>query len=174
MFMLPEISSVHGPGRYISGKFCVHIIFAWLRACITASEFWKKPKLTCWCGMLWLLVHTVKKNDPGSQFRVNSSPPSAAYMRRWTGSALVQIMACRLDGAKPLSEPMLTYCELDPKEHISMKFYFESNIFIEENSCEHVVCEMMQVDQRLINVVLGKRGENEQHLSHSISFRKHK
>ena len=24
--------------------------------------------------------------------------------------SLVQIMACRLDGAKPLSEPMLEYC----------------------------------------------------------------
>ena len=125
--------------------------------------------------MLWLPGAYSEKNDPGSQFRVNSSPPSAAYMRRWTGSALVQIMACRLDGAKPLSEPMLTYCELDPKEHISMKFYLELNILIEENACEHVVCEMMtQVDQRLINVVLGKRGENEQHLSRSISFRKHK
>ena len=41
---------------------------------------------------------------------VNSSPPSAAYMRRSTGSALVQIMACRLDGTKPLSELMLEYC----------------------------------------------------------------
>ena len=29
----------------------------------------------------------------------NSSPPSAAYMQ-WIGSALVQIMACRLFGAK--------------------------------------------------------------------------
>ena len=38
---------------------------------------------------------------------VNSSPPSATYMRRWTGSALVQIIVCRLVGAKPLSEPML-------------------------------------------------------------------
>ena len=28
--------------------------------------------------------------------------------------SLVQIMACRLDGAKPLSEPMLEYCQLDP------------------------------------------------------------
>ena len=42
---------------------------------------------------------------------LNSSPPSAAYMHRWTGSALVQIMACRLDGAKPLSEPMLSNCQ---------------------------------------------------------------
>ena len=45
---------------------------------------------------------------------VNSSPPSAAYLCQWIGSALVQIMACRLFGAKPLSEPMLEYCYLDP------------------------------------------------------------
>ena len=51
-----------------------------------------------------------------SEWRVNlqrvviiSSPPSDAYMRQWMGSALVQIMACRLFGAKPLSEPMLGY-----------------------------------------------------------------
>ena len=37
-----------------------------------------------------------------------------AYMRRWAGSSLVQIMACRLFGAKPLSEPMLEYCQLNP------------------------------------------------------------
>ena len=41
---------------------------------------------------------------------VNSSPPNAAYMRQWIGSALVQIMACRIFGAMPLSEPMLEYC----------------------------------------------------------------
>ena len=40
---------------------------------------------------------------------VNSLRPSDAYMRCWTGSSLVQIMACRLFGAKPLSEPMLEY-----------------------------------------------------------------
>ena len=28
---------------------------------------------------------------------VKPSPPSAAYMRQWTGSALIQIMACQLD-----------------------------------------------------------------------------
>ena len=38
---------------------------------------------------------------------VNSSPPSTAYMRWWIGSAEVQMMSCRLFGAKPLSEPML-------------------------------------------------------------------
>ena len=53
---------------------------------------------------------------------VNSSPPSAAYMCQWTRLALVQIMACRLSSAKPLSEPMLLYCKLDPQEQTSVKF----------------------------------------------------
>ena len=38
---------------------------------------------------------------------------SAAYVRQWIGSELVKIMACRLFGAKPLSKPMLGYCQLD-------------------------------------------------------------
>ena len=53
---------------------------------------------------------------------VNSSPPIAAYMRQWTGSSLLQVMACRLIGAKPLPAPMLTYCQLDSWEHDSVKF----------------------------------------------------
>ena len=40
--------------------------------------------------------------------RVNSSPPNAAY------ATLVQIMDCRLFGAKPLFIPMLGHCQLDP------------------------------------------------------------
>ena len=56
---------------------------------------------------------------------VNSSPPSAAYTRRWTGSSLVQVMACRLFGAKPLPEPMLVYCQLDSWKQVSVKFESE-------------------------------------------------
>ena len=39
-----------------------------------------------------------------------SSSTNASSMRPWIGSALVQIMACRLVRAKPLSEPVLEYC----------------------------------------------------------------
>ena len=53
---------------------------------------------------------------------LNSSPPSA---RQWNGSALLQIMACRLFGAKPLPEPMLAHCQLDPWEQNSVKFESE-------------------------------------------------
>ena len=55
-------------------------------------------------------------------FCINSSPPSAAYMLQWIGSALFQIMACRLFVAKPLSKPMLGYCQLAPLEQTSVKF----------------------------------------------------
>ena len=44
----------------------------------------------------------------------NSYLSSAAYMRQWTGSALVQVMACRLVDAKTSSKPLLAYCQLDP------------------------------------------------------------
>ena len=39
-------------------------------------------------------------------------------MHRWTGSALVQLMACRLFGAKPLSEQILTYSQLENENEL--------------------------------------------------------
>ena len=42
-------------------------------------------------------------------------------MRRWTRLALVQIMACRLSGAKPSSKPVLGYCQLEPWEQTPVK-----------------------------------------------------
>ena len=56
----------------------------------------------------------------------NLSPPSAVYMRQWIGSALFQIMACRLFGAKPLSKSMLGYCQLDK---LKWNFNFADDIF---------------------------------------------
>ena len=56
---------------------------------------------------------------------LNLSPPSAAYMHQWTGSALVQVMGCCLFGAKPLPEPVLAYSQLDYREQISVKFESE-------------------------------------------------
>ena len=51
----------------------------------------------------------------GMQFRmefiIHAAPTSVAYMWLWISSALVPIMACRLFGAKPLPETMLTYCQ---------------------------------------------------------------
>ena len=43
-------------------------------------------------------------------------------MRQYSIPTLVQTMACRPFGATPLSESTLPYCQLDPKEHISVNF----------------------------------------------------
>ena len=55
--------------------------------------------------------------------------PRDAYVRHYNITALLQIMACRLFGAKPLFEIVLPFCQLDPKEHISMKFYWTFKSF---------------------------------------------
>ena len=73
-----------------------------------------------------------------------TSRPSAAYMRQWIGSALVQIVACRLFGAKPLSKPTLVYCLMDHQ----WNFYQNTNIFIHENASENIVCEMVVILSR--------------------------
>ena len=95
-------------------------------------------QLTAWCHQA--TSHELSQYWPRStrlydvtmpQWVINSSPPSAVYMRQRTGSALVQIMACRLLGAKPLPEPMQAYCQLDSWEHISPEFYhFHSRKYI--------------------------------------------
>ena len=49
----------------------------------------------------------------------NSLKPSDTYMRLYNISTLLQILACRLFGAKPLTESMLPYYQLNPNEHPS-------------------------------------------------------
>ena len=46
-------------------------------------------------------------------------------MPSWDLSTLVQVMICHLFGIKPLPEPMLTSCQLHPKEYISVTFHLE-------------------------------------------------
>ena len=57
----------------------------------------------------------------GKMNSINTSPMSTAYVRRETMYALVQVMARRLFGAKPLPEPMLTYCQLNPWKETSVQ-----------------------------------------------------
>ena len=71
----------------------------------------------------------------------NSSPPSAAYVCQRIWSALLQIMAFRLFGDKPLSKPMLGYCQLDLGNKFQWNFNQNSKFFIHENATENVVCE---------------------------------
>ena len=58
------------------------------------------------------------------------------------------VMAWRLFGAKPLPEPMLTYCQLDPGKKCQWNLSKNSKIFIQENAFENVVCEMAAILSR--------------------------
>ena len=79
---------------------------------------------------------------------LNSSLPRAAYMCHWNGSALAQIMACCLFCVKPLPEPTLAYCQLDPQEQTSVKFSSKYKLSIHENASEKIVCEMAAILSR--------------------------
>ena len=77
------------------------------------------------CVIVIIITSTIS-----TPVQINSSPPSAAYMRQWIGSALVQIMACRLFGAKTLSKPVLDQ---------------NKKLFSHENAPESIVCEMAAI-----------------------------
>ena len=62
-------------------------------------------------------------------------------MRQWIGSVLVQIMTYLLFGAKSLSEPILGYCYLDPRNKLQWNFNQNIKLFIHENAYEKIVCE---------------------------------
>ena len=66
----------------------------------------------------WLLDDTRLNEGP---WWVNSLRPSDVYMRQWTGSTFVQVMAWHRTGDKPLPGPMLVYCQLDSWEQILVK-----------------------------------------------------
>ena len=58
---------------------------------------------------------------------------------------LVQIMACRLFGAKPISKPILGYCQLATWDENSGKFQSKYNFFIPDNAYENIICEMVSI-----------------------------
>ena len=57
-------------------------------------------------------------------------------------------MACRPVGAKPLSEAMMEYCQLDPYEQTSMKFQSRCS-FADKNLRENVVWKIAAIMYRL-------------------------
>ena len=127
-------------GRWVNRTSHIYAVLSFYRLtpkktaklCITGplwgestNDWWIPLTRSQWCRQCFtLLLYNVggshhkepvmRKVVTSSCWWVNSSPPSAACMCQWTGSALVQVMACRLFGAKPLPEPMLPYYQLNP------------------------------------------------------------
>ena len=62
------------------------------------------------------------------------------HMRRWSGSALVQVMAWRLFGTKPLPEPTLIV-NWTVRDNLQWNLSGNRKNFIHENAFANVVCE---------------------------------
>ena len=78
----------------------------WIDPCIHFIDTFPRQKLCHHCPRQRPAVPTAPSHYMSND-AFNSSPPSSAYMRQWTGSALAQTMSWHLIGAKPPTEPML-------------------------------------------------------------------
>ena len=58
-------------------------------------------------------------------------------------------MTCRMFGAKPLPEQMLTTNLSDPDQPNSMQFKTKYQIFTKENASANVICKMSAILSRL-------------------------
>ena len=58
---------------------------------------------------------------------------------------LVQIIACRLFDAKPLSKSMLGYCQLNTMNKLQWNFNQNTKIFIHKKAYENIACEMAAI-----------------------------
>ena len=101
------LGSVQATNHYLNQRWLVSLT---THICVTrpqrVNSLW--PSDAIW-------HHEISVINIGSGNRlvledINSLRPSDAKMRQQSKSSLVQIMACRLIGAKPLSEPVLEYC----------------------------------------------------------------
>ena len=74
---------------------CNHKVFLLYRKCFTHVFI-----VLCFVFMISLIYTRIISRSKWIIFPyhswANSSPPSVAYMHRWTGSALVQVMVCHL------------------------------------------------------------------------------
>ena len=70
-------------------------------------------------------------------------------MRQWTRSVLVQIMACRPFGAKPLSNQMLCFVNWTLRYKFQWNLNLNTNFLIHENASENIICEMAAILSRV-------------------------
>ena len=73
---------------------------------------------------------------------VDSSPPSATYLRRDIGLALVSIMTFYLLSTKPLSKQMLCFVYWTLRNKLQWNSIHNAKRFIHDNAYENIVCEM--------------------------------
>ena len=66
---------------------------------------------------------------PPPHTHTHSHPPSAAYLRQWSWSALLQVMYCGLLGAKPSPEPMRNFVNWTLRNKLHWNSNKNTNIY---------------------------------------------
>ena len=102
----------------------------------------KLPSAKWWPFCLWLSVLT-KPLSKINYTSLNSS--SATYMRQWIEATLVQIRACRLFDAKPLSNNCWVIVNWTFRNKLQWNINQNMKVFIHENASEIVACEMVAI-----------------------------
>ena len=115
------------------------------------KQLWPKRKLAAVSATVAIHSHLKAGNKNASrvdEMNINSSAPSAAYMRQWIGSVLVQIMARCLFGAKLLSKPMPGYCKVTIRNTLRWNFNQNIRFFTHQDASQNIVCEMAAILSR--------------------------
>ena len=102
-------------------------------------SWWRCLKILDWRGL--------SKATSNHTFSL-THPPSSAYVHQWIGSAVVQIMACRLFGDKPLSKQCWVIVNWTLWHKLQWICYQNTNLFFHENASDTIVCEMAAILSR--------------------------
>ena len=114
--------------HFLSSHLFIYLLLTWMMAFHTSA--------------LWM---DFLEYNPQHRRLLNSPPPIATYIRQWIGSALVQLQACRLFGAKDY----LNQCWIIVSWTLGNKRQWKSSqntkTFHSQKASENDVCEMLAI-----------------------------
>ena len=116
--------------RAVTRSFDISLIFAWINDWVNNREVGDSRPHRAHYDVIVMSVVSQHKGPVSTGIVLSMLfarlkihlRPSDAYMRQYITPTLCQIMACRL-GTNPSSERMLPYCQIDHKEHFSVKLF---------------------------------------------------
>ena len=130
-----------GQGQVIT---CYNICWMWLIVPALHTCFWHtSPKSSH--RIIGILTKSSFRRAPIHYIMINSSPPSAAYMREWMGSALVQIMACAYWTPSHFLNQRWVIVNWILKNKFQWKFNQSAKHFVHENASDNIICEMAAI-----------------------------
>ena len=80
-----------------------------------------------------------------SHIKINRSPPSAAYMRKWIGSALIQIMAWRRIGVNYYLNQCLIVVNRTLGNKLQWNFNQKPQFSFSNKVSENIVCDITTI-----------------------------